>query len=70
MTHAARLDFLARFLAASLLTLFLAPVFGWLAPDEKFHRIMTRTFQIVFLLVALRKPDTVAIVRMRPLEQQ
>ena len=50
MTRADRIDLLVRFGIATLLALFLAPVVGWLS-DEKFHRILTRTFQATFLLV-------------------
>jgi len=56
VTRAARIDFFLRFAVATLITLLLAPVLGWLFPQVKFHRIMTRTFQVMFL-VALVWPS-------------
>ena len=68
MTRAARIDFFVRFGAAVLITLLLAPVVGWLFPHEKFHRILTRTFQAVFLVALIwPNPPRVWVGKLREL---
>lgn len=46
-----RTDFLVRLAIAMLAAILLSPVVGLLGPDTPFHRIMTRTFQVVLLIV-------------------